>query len=265
MLTAGALLIFFGVCGIVSALTVAVVGRADRRLARRMQGAARLPLRDLHYLGVLPRWALITGQVIPAPEGVLASPAFGDECVWYLTEVRRDGDDAETGPLITSLSAGGPRIHISDSTGSVQVSVRSVRTATPRPLIRARATNGSKVRGRAALPAESALDRLEQAGLLPRNAFPCFGGRTLFIHEATLAPGVELSVLGRPKRLRSGTVLLRRALVNGSSPQNWGSRVEEEATFALRIAPWMMALGFVVFAIGAAMAWIDTGWPSFGR
>lgn len=276
----GAVLVCLAVFFVIGGLTAALVGWAGGHLLRRMRQAARPALTDLQHLGSLPRWILVTGQVVPGPEGILTSPAFDTRCVWYRTDVRINGDAAEgvpNGVPVGTLSAGGSTINVGDGTVSVQVDVELV-LGSPRchgperpPEVPGRGSYISIERMRrehvllrrgVPPPAGSALARLERAESVPRRAYPRFGSHGVGIYEVTIAPGVELSVLARPRRRGPGTVVLRRGTATVGSPQEWISREEEVAVSALGMAPVLIGVGLVLLVLGAALLWLLTGWPS---
>lgn len=249
---------FFAVCFVVVAIIFVVLRGTDRRLLRLLRRAARPALGELSHAGSLPRWVLITGRVAPGPEGILASPAFGTSCVWYRTSVSSEGGDGMIGHV--DLSAGGPTISVTDGTGSVQVHLElALKVSSHARIERTRAEQLPLRRG-VPPPDGSGLAMLARNGLLPGSTYPRFGSRSVRLSEVTIGPGVELSVVARPRRPRPGAVLLRRrGAVSAGSPPDWIARLEDDVVTAFWAALVFPVIGLALFALGVALIWVGAG------
>jgi len=253
VIVAGALLIFFGICFVVASMIFLVLRWGDLRLLSRMRRASRPSLGELATAAPLPRWVLVTGRSAPPPEGVLASPAFGNACVWYRTVVVEPGDEPPT--VHVALNAGGPAISVADGTGSVQVDLGLVLKVSSHDRCDRSRDEHVILRRGGKPPDGSGLAALERAGLLPSTVYPrLWPSRRIALQEDTIAPGVELSVVARPRRSHSGAVVLQgRGAVSATTPRDWTARLKRDVVTAFWSTWGSLALGLTLVAGGGAL------------
>jgi hypothetical protein len=252
----GAVSVLYGVAFVGVAMIVAVLGGGHQRLLLRLRRADRPRLDELLNAAASSREVLVTGRVVPGPDGVVASPAYGSWCAWYRTTVSSRGGE---GASIThvDLGAGGPTLGLADDTGTVGLELGLVlRPGSHDRIHHTRTEQGSLRRG-ASLPEGSGLAALERNGLLPASVYPRFGSRSVHLSETTIAAGTQVSVLARFRRQQSGVVLLtRRGVVSAELPQDWIARIERDAVTALRMTLVFPVIGAALLVVGVALLWV---------
>jgi hypothetical protein len=164
--------------------------------------------------GGLPRRVVVVGRVRAGADGELVAPVSGRPSVWWRVRVETNPGSESPGPHYTWQS--GDRFTVADATGEVQVAARLIDRQLADRDIDAGVAAG--LLDWETLPdgrQHKTLTMLRDVGLEVRT-------RRLDsyrIEEFSLAPGREITVLGRPRREGQVTVLARTVGVCGVSEQ----------------------------------------------
>lgn len=260
MIVAGAWIALLGTGLVVVSLIFLVFRLQNRRLLRRLRTAPRLDCGALLNGGRLTRSVLLTGTTAPGPAGLLRSVAYDTPSVWFRTDVIGVYDDSTPSDELRSQSrtlvkrsAGGP-IGLADPTGTVLLDLKLI--LSPRgktAIVRRRGEEASLSLVHRADEAGPGMARLEKAGLLPASAYGALLARRSDLREEVIEPGQPVSVLARPHRDRTGTVLLSRpGALSTNGPDAWIESLQ--ATLASdAIMLKLLPIGLAVAAAGIAL------------
>jgi hypothetical protein len=253
MLVAGIWIVLLGICFVIVSLVIIGFRWQNLLLLRRLRAAPRL---GCGAVAAGRRPVVVTGTTAPGPAGLLRSPAYDVPSVWFHTDVIRIEDkyasasESRIRPLVT-LGAGEP-IGVTDRTGTVLLDLALVRPAGP-PVVRRHGEQAGLSRRHRAEESGGGMARLEAAGLLPGAVYGTVLARWSDLREEVVEPGQPVTVLGRPRRDRSGAVRLGRpGAVSTDPPDAWIERLlatNASDAFMLRMLP----IGLAVAAAGAAL------------
>jgi len=202
--------------------------------------------------GRLPRYVMVTGVTAPGPRGPARSPGFDLDCVWYSSEVVRVGPDGDESRSVFRDRSDG-LIGVADQTGRAVVDVGRLAASTSigGELVTRCSDNTSTL----PIPyrAGYGIERLQRAGRVPAGRRGILG-YDLKLQEACLEPDRPITVLGRPRRLRDGSLLLqaRGLAVSPETPDRWLALTREDAAAGGPLSR-MIPIGLGIFAVGAAV------------
>ena len=258
MIVAGWLVVLLGTSLVLVSLLAMVMRAGERRLVRRLTAAARWSCSAGQAAGRLPRYVLVSGRTAPGPAGLQRSPAYDAVCVWFRTDVLREDPEggfssqdvaADSKALVRRTAPG--LIGVADHTGRALVDLRRVPNRLGDDLV-TRRTEYTTLSRRYPAGDGSALHRLERAGLLPARAHGLIFGRSLEVREEFIAPDQPITVLGRPRRQRDGSLLLTRSLaISSDDPDRWVSRAHEDVASSGTLVRFL-PIGLAVSVLGAA-------------
>ena len=260
MTVVGAWIVLLGIGFVVVSLVFLAFQMGDRLLLRRLRAAPRLECAALGPGDRLTRSVLLTGTTSPGPAGLLRSIAYDIPSVWYRTDVIRV-DDVTTpsdesrsqSKTLFKRSAGDP-IGVTDPTGTVLVDVKLILAPLEASgVVRRRGEEAALSRKHRANEAGPGMAHLEEAGLLPASSYGAILTHRADLREEVIEPGQRVSVLGRPRRDRSGAVrLVRPGAMSTQGPDVWieGLQVRmADNAVMLKLLP----IGLGVVFVGAAL------------
>jgi hypothetical protein len=252
----GVIAVFFGFCFVVVALITVLLRFGETRLLRRVRAAPRRTCAELLAPGPLPRSVLLTGRTAPGRDGVLRSPAYDTECVWYETDLSSGANEDRR--LHLRLTAGGDSIRLEDGTGSVLLDLGVIRQVATADHLRQWRHETTAISRHGEISSGTGVIRLQESGVLPDSVHPRFGHRQLDLSEETIAVGLEVSVLARPERTAHGesVILRRKGLARHRAPDAWIARLEEDRRTALQMIIVFPLIGVALTALGAGLIWI---------